>query len=63
MKAEFATMQGRLDRQDATIQEQGALIMQLRERVKSLEYENGILKAENEQLRGITGGQKGRTNL
>ena len=34
-----------------TIQEQGAVIMQLRQRVGDLEHENGRLKIENDQLK------------
>lgn len=49
---------------NSTITEQGALIMELREklnkqddRIRTLENENGRLKAENERLKG--GGKKG----
>lgn len=42
--------------QEATIAEQGGIIMQLRDRVAHLESENGNLRAENEQLR--RGGNK-----
>ena len=45
----------RLQSQDATIAEQGGIIMQLRQRVTDLENENAALKLENNTLRGGRG--------
>lgn len=52
---EFDKMQARLDEQDATIKEQGGLIMQLRERITELEKDRDHWKAralEAEKAKG-----------
>ena len=46
-----AHQEQKLSEQDATIREQGGVIMQLRQRVTDLEHENGRLKTENDQLK------------
>ncbi len=62
LQEQLTQQAGRIDRleqltkeQERTIQEQGGVIMQLRDRVTHLETENGNLKAENAALKNRGG--------